>query len=88
MRAIVRKPIKCINTHCCIEHICACAWYMCDVTAIAIAAAAVYSFNHVTCAHDSHALIQNRVLLMVSAAVLHVCLRKGGVTTVVGLTIG
>ena len=35
----------------------------CDVTAIAIAAAAVYSFNHVTCAHDSHALIQNRVLL-------------------------
>ena len=60
----------------------------CDVTAIAIAAAAVYSFNHVTCAHDSHALIQNRVLLVVSAAVLHVCLRKGGVTTVVGLTIG
>ena len=35
----------------------------CDVTAIAIAAAAVYSFEHVTCAHDSHALIQNRVLL-------------------------
>ena len=61
MRAIVRKPIKCINTHCCIEHICACAWYMCDVTAIAIAAAAVYSFYHVTCAHDNHARIQSRV---------------------------
>ena len=60
----------------------------CDVTAIAIAAATVYSFNHVTCTHYSHALIQNRVLMMVSAAVLHVCLRKGGVTTVVGLTIG
>ena len=35
----------------------------CDVTAIAIAAATVYSFNHVTCTHYSHALMQNRVLL-------------------------
>ena len=60
----------------------------CDVTAIAIVAAAVYSFYQVTCAHDNHALIQNRVPLVVSAAVLHVCLRKRGVTTVVGLTIG
>ena len=33
----------------------------CDVTAIAVAAAAVYSFHHVTCAHDSHALMQSRV---------------------------
>ena len=33
----------------------------CDVTAIAIAAAAVYSFYHVTCAHDNHALMQSRV---------------------------
>ena len=35
--------------------------HYCDVTAIAVAAAAVYSFHHVTCAHDSHALMQSRV---------------------------
>ena len=33
----------------------------CDVTAIVIAVAAVYSFYHVTCAHDNHALMQSRV---------------------------
>ena len=36
-------------------------WWYCDVTAIAVAAAAVYSFYHVTCAHDNHAPMQSRV---------------------------